>query len=68
MNEHISRAAGAEHGQEMTPEGMRRLVEALPPDSLTGEERHTWHRTTLYARAAAERTAAADTAPALQPI
>ena len=33
MNEHISRAAGASHGQEMNPAGMRALVAALPPDA-----------------------------------
>eukprot|EP00966_Prymnesium_polylepis_P287372 6637167-Prymnesium_polylepis.1 len=68
MNEHISRAAGAQHGQEMTPEGMRRLVATLPADRASGEARWTWHRTTLYAEAAAERTVAADSAPELRPI
>lgn len=67
MNEHISRAAGASHGQEMTPEGMRALVEALQPDA-DGAQRTTWQRTTLYACADEERARAADSAPALRPI
>mmetsp|Transcript_15022 Transcript_15022/g.31571 ORF Transcript_15022/g.31571 Transcript_15022/m.31571 type:complete len:83 (+) Transcript_15022:2-250(+) len=68
MNEHISRAAGAQHGQEMTVEGMRALAATLPADSLTGEQRWTWHRTTLYAPAAGERTDTAVKAPELRPI
>ena len=67
MNEHISRAAGASHGQEMNPEGMRALVAALPPDA-GGARRTTWQRTTTYAAADEERARAADSAPALQPI
>ena len=66
MNEHISRAAGASHGQEMTPEGMRALVESLPPDPEGA--RHVWHRTTLYAQADEERSRASKSAPALRPI
>jgi FO synthase len=50
MNETISRAAGASHGQEMTPQSMRALISALG--------RIARQRTTLYADAPAERIAA----------
>jgi FO synthase len=40
MNESISRAAGAEHGQELAPEGMERLILSLG--------RRPRQRTTLY--------------------
>ena len=43
MNESISRAAGAEHGQELPPEGMERLIASLG--------RRPRQRTTLYADA-----------------
>ena len=55
------------HGQEMTPEGMRALVAALPPDA-GGARRTTWQRTTTYAAADEERARAADCAPALLPL
>ncbi len=47
MDESITRSAGAEHGQEMTPEAMETLLEELG--------RPSWQRTTLYGEAAAER-------------
>ena len=50
MNESITRAAGAVHGQEMPPESMERVIRALG--------REPRQRTTLYADAPAERRAA----------
>jgi FO synthase len=47
MNESISRAAGTEHGQEMPPDAMERLIRASGRDPL--------QRTTLYATPPAER-------------
>lgn len=47
MDETITRSAGAEHGQEMTPEAMETLLQRLG--------RPSWQRTTLYGKAAAER-------------
>ena len=55
MNESISRAAGAEHGQEMTPEQMEELIRA--------NGRTPRQRTTLYADAPEERRAASFGAP-----
>ncbi len=55
MNESISRAAGAEHGQEMTPEQMEALIRA--------NGRTPRQRTTLYADAPEERRAASFGAP-----
>jgi FO synthase len=55
MNESISRAAGSEHGQEMTPEEMEALISA--------NGRRPRQRTTLYADAPAERRAASFGAP-----
>ncbi len=55
MNESISRAAGADHGQEMTPEAMEALIRA--------SGRVPRQRTTLYADAPAERRAASYGAP-----
>ena len=55
MNESISRAAGADHGQEMTPEEMEALIRA--------NGRTPRQRTTLYADAPAERRAASFGAP-----
>jgi FO synthase len=49
MNESITRAAGAVHGQEMPPEQMAGLIRSLG--------RTPWQRTTLYRQAPAERTA-----------
>ena len=50
MNESISRSAGSEHGQEMPPEAMERLIRA--------NGRTPRQRTTLYGDAPAERRAA----------
>ena len=47
MNETITRSAGAEHGQEMTPERMEAL--------LTDLGRPARQRTTLYSDATADR-------------
>jgi FO synthase len=55
MNESISRAAGSEHGQEMTPEEMESLIRA--------NGRRPRQRTTLYGDAPAERRAASFGAP-----
>ena len=61
MNESISRAAGAEHGQEMTPEEMEALIRA--------NGRVPRQRTTLYADAPEERRAASFGAPpCVEPI
>ena len=49
MNESISRSAGSEHGQEMPPEEMERLIRA--------NARVPRQRTTLYADAPEERRA-----------
>jgi FO synthase len=57
MNESISRAAGASHGQEMPPE---RLEEAI-----RGLGRTPRQRTTLYGNPAPERTRLSYGAPAL---
>jgi FO synthase len=48
MNESISRAAGAAHGQEMPPEGME--------ETIRGLGRIPRQRTTLYGTPAEERT------------
>jgi FO synthase len=61
MNESITRAAGAAHGQEMPPEAMEDLIRAT--------ERTPWQRTTLYREApAARRRASFDAAPLSAPI
>ena len=57
MNESISRAAGASHGQEMPPEAMEAVILAVG--------RTPRQRTTLYADAPPERTAASFGAPPL---
>jgi FO synthase len=57
MNESITRAAGAVHGQELPPAAMQDLIAA--------QGRRAWQRTTLYARAPAERVAASFDAPPL---
>jgi FO synthase len=59
MNESITRAAGAVHGQEMPPEAMEALIRSLG--------RAPWQRTTLYTTAAPERVAASFEAPPLSP-
>jgi FO synthase len=57
MNESITRAAGAAHGQEMPPEAMEALIRALG--------REPWQRTTLYGAAPRDRVAASFGAPPL---
>jgi FO synthase len=57
MNESISRAAGAEHGQEMPPERME--------DAIRAAGRTPRQRTTLYGDASPERRRASFGAPAL---
>ena len=57
MNESISRAAGAEFGQEMPPEAMEALIRA--------NGRAPRQRTTLYGDAPPERVAASFGAPPL---
>jgi FO synthase len=59
MNESITRAAGAEHGQEMPPAAMKALIRSVG--------RTPWQRTTLYKAAPPERIAAAFDAPPLSP-
>jgi FO synthase len=61
MNESITRAAGAVHGQEMPPESMEDLIRSLG--------REPRQRTTLYADASAERKATSFGAvPLIEPI
>jgi FO synthase len=61
MNESISRAAGSEHGQEMTPEQLEDLIRA--------NGRVPRQRTTLYDDAPEERRAASLGAPpCLDPV
>lgn len=60
MNESISRAAGAEHGQELPPQEMCNLI-------LTSG-RQPQQRTTLYGPASSERQRAAREAAPLEPI
>jgi FO synthase len=55
MNESISRAAGSEHGQEMTPEQLEALIHQ--------NGRTARQRTTLYGDADPERRAASFGAP-----
>lgn len=52
MNESITRAAGAAHGQQFVPNDMRDLIERA--------ERSAWQRTTLYEAAPEDRIALAD--------
>jgi FO synthase len=59
MNESITRAAGASHGQEMPPEAMERIIRDLG--------REPWQRTTLYQAAPPERQRASFTAAPLAP-
>lgn len=58
MNESISRAAGAGHGQELPPEEMDALI--------AGIGRTPRHRTTLYREVPPERTTASYGAPVLE--
>ena len=60
MNESITRAAGASHGQEFPPEEIEALV--------AGTGRTPVQRTTLYDMAPAARRAAAQDAPPLAPV
>ncbi len=61
MNESITRAAGAVHGQEMPPEAMEALIRGIG--------RTPRQRTTLYADAPATRKAASfAAAPLLEPV
>ena len=57
MNESISRSAGSEHGQELSPEEMEALIRA--------SDRIPRQRTTLYEDVPAERGAASFGAPPL---
>src|SRR5215213_6844517 len=57
MNESISRAAGAEHGQELPPAEMERLIRSIG--------RSPRQRTTLYGPVAEERRRAGWAAPPL---
>ena len=80
MNERISRAAGAAHGQEMTPAELRAIAaeastvaHSAQPDGAQGAAdapgvRAGWQRTTLYAPAAAERRESAERAAELLQI
>ena len=58
MNESITRAAGALHGQELAPRRMEALIAALG--------REPRQRSTLYGPVPAERRAAAFAAPPLE--
>lgn len=60
MNESISRAAGAAHGQEFGPEKLAALIEDIG--------RIARCRTTLYEPAGDERRAAASAAAGLLPV
>ena len=60
MNESITRAAGASHGQEFPPEEIEALVEGLGRTPV--------QRMTLYERAPAARRAAAHDAAPLAPV
>ena len=60
MNESITRAAGAEHGEELPPDAMEKLISDLGRSSRI--------RTTLYENASTERHRAAHNAATLQPI
>jgi FO synthase len=60
MNESISRAAGAAHGQEFDPAAMEALIASVG--------RRPSQRTTLYADAPLERRRAARTAAVLAPV
>ncbi len=59
MNESITRAAGAEHGEELEPRAMEALIRSIG--------RTPRQRTTLYADAPSERTSASFAAAKLVP-
>jgi FO synthase len=60
MNESISRAAGASHGQELPPKAIE--------DLIRGIGRVPSQRNTLYRGVPSERTSASFTAPAIEPL
>jgi len=61
MNESISRAAGAAHGQELSPANIRDLIHGLG--------RKARQRSTLYGDVSADRQAAAEAAkPLTEPV
>ena len=60
MNESISRAAGASHGQELPPEDMEMLIRSIG--------RAPAQRTTLYRAVPQERVAASFNAPTIEPL
>ena len=60
MNESISRAAGSEHGQEMPPQDMDRLIASLG--------RLPEQRTTLYRRAPMQQVSLSYNAAPLAPL
>ncbi|MBK5961919.1 7,8-didemethyl-8-hydroxy-5-deazariboflavin synthase [Rhodoplanes elegans] len=60
MNESITRAAGASHGQEMTPAALEALIR--------GTDRTPRQRTTLYGTPSPERIATSHAAAALPPL
>jgi len=60
MNESITRAAGADFGQELPPRAMHALLEEL--------QRIPYQRTTLYGQASAERIAASMAAAPLEEV
>ena len=60
MNESITRAAGASHGEEMAPERMEALIRSIG--------RRPRQRTTLYASTPPERYRASFAAPALREV
>ena len=60
MNESISRAAGAEHGQEMPPEAMDEMISSL------GRQRR--YRNTLYGDGNSEQLTKAYGAAELKPV
>jgi FO synthase len=60
MNESITRAAGALHGEEMPPESMEELITSL--------SRRPYQRTTLYGNAAPDRVNASFGAAPLMPM
>lgn len=60
MNESITRAAGARHGQELPPAEIEALIEGLG--------RRPVQRTTLYEPVPPERRAVARAAPPLAPV
>jgi FO synthase len=60
MNESISRAAGADYGQEMPPAAMDELIRSI--------NREPEQRTTVYGRPDADRIEASYRAAPLEPV